>query len=128
MRSDQDCRSRNVLNGLPEEQRHTTEIVQTRIGSTVLVDQPLPVAQRQHSCHRVTVLRSDAYTGILTDALDEVAEPHDRLRRDVVAQTSELEEAIQLLEKRLAPAHLIGKSFSFRPADLPLNAIFMKGA
>src|SRR3989442_1437280 len=117
-----------ILDDLPEEQRHTTEIVQTRIGATVLVDHPLSVAQGQDARHRLALLGGDVDKRILTEAADEVAKPLQRLRRDVVALTSEPPEAIQLREKRLAPATLVGQSFSFRPVDPLLNTTFVEAA
>lgn len=117
-----------VLNGLPEEENHSSEIMKAIIGTTVFVNEGILVAEGEDGGERLLALRDDPDAERRTETLQEIAEPIEGLRRKSVAAAGENGEPIELVEKSEGTSFLGVQMLAFGAVNFALNAAFVKPA
>ena len=115
-----------ILNGVPEDQGHATEMVKLLIGAAVLVNQRRFVAKGDNGGDGLSSKRSHANTKRIAKRVKEIAKPTERLRRKTVAAAGENGKAIELAEEIERAALFIAEVFALGAVNFALNTAFVK--
>src|SRR3989449_7813608 len=117
-----------LLHCFPKKKGHSSQVMETRIRTSVLIDQLLPVGEREDAGNWGTILGDDADSKFVTHAGDQVPEPNQWLRRQLVPAAREQQQAVELGQERFGTPCLVCQSFTFRALDLPLDAVLVETA
>src|SRR3989441_3903386 len=102
--------------------------MEIRIRRSVLIDQLLPVGEREDAGNWGTILGDNADGKFVNHAGDQVPEPNQRLRRQLVPAAREQQQAVELGQERFGTPCLVCQSFAFGALDLSLDAVLVETA
>src|SRR3989454_10429988 len=99
-----------LLHCFPKKKGHSSQVMEIRIRTSVLIDQLLPVGEREDAGNWGTILGDNADGKFVNNAGDQVPEPNQRLRRQLVPAPREQQQPVELGRDRSGPPSLDAQS------------------
>lgn len=87
------------LDRSPEQQMDAAEALRIRVGTAVLIDQRILVAERQDRCDRLPILERNSNLQRFSKTIDQVLEPSLWLRKDNMSTPGKKVQVIETLKQ-----------------------------
>src|SRR4030095_574688 len=108
-----------LLDGGPEQEVHSTEVVKPFVGAAVLVNHDVLPRKSQDAGDRPPVLGCHADLHAVTQAAGQVTEPGAWVWRQVVTSSRTQKKRVERVDQGFAPSFFVGQSLSLCSSDLP---------
>jgi len=115
-----------LLDGPPKKEMHPSEIAETGVRASVLVNQRIFVPKREHGGYGALVFVRQSKLERVTKAIDEIQKPFSRRRRKAMALSSESEEPVELVQNGFIRSFHGRQMLAFGFPYLSLDRTLMK--
>ena len=103
-------------------------VVEPSIRAAVLVDHGVLIRQCDNRGDRLAILGCQTNLQSLPNALRQIAEPPERLRRKLMPTPGQQHQVIELPEQCLRSSLLVDQPLLLGPPDLPLDGVLLETA
>src|SRR5579859_2258752 len=115
-----------VLHGSPKQPGHCSQVVEPRVGTSVLVINDVSEPQSKYRGHGFLLMISDSNIERVSQTANQAAKPSERNRRQSLSLTSYDKQAIERPQKFEGVAAAFAQIDAVGVANAPLNGISMK--
>src|SRR5271156_332237 len=105
---------------------HASEIVEFSVGTPVLIDQRILMAQCKDSGNRAIAFECQSDLECFAKTVDHVSKPTAGLRRNTVPAARKHLQTVELLKDRFGASYLLGQPFTFGALDFSLRGVLVK--
>src|SRR5579864_6122458 len=114
------------LNGSPEQERHSAEIIALRVRTTVFIDERVLELDGEDARNRLVSVKRDAYLQSVTKGFDQIPEPFSRLGRKSVPFARHYEQSVKVTQERIRKTVFVNQFFFFSATNFALNRILVE--